>query len=127
MHKRRIKCDTGTEKGATPSIGIFSGIRVFHRLRFCSNTLLGSVFFCLSFIVSQSRSFDTILFKALKTRAALPARINEIANSHSIANLITGQLRVTTPAISRPGTTGNVDAPHSSGTWCMSEWQIPQY
>src|SRR6185312_1234646 len=38
-----------------------------------------------------------------------------------------GPIFDTIPVISCPGTIGNMDPPHSSPTWWMSVWHIPQY
>ena len=68
----------------------------------------------LDTIISPSRSFDVILFKAFLAMAAPPARINEIANSRHVPYFLTSHPLATCETIlviSCIGTIGNVDAP----------------
>jgi hypothetical protein len=48
------------------------------------------------------------------------------ARSPSASFFTSAPARTTRPTISCPGTIGNIEPPHSSRTWCTSEWQIPQ-
>src|SRR5437899_6196662 len=93
MHKSRIKCDTGAEKGCCAihmKVVRNSKYIILINYDLVRIASLGRCF-SVSFdcVVSPSRSFDTILFKALKAVATLPARINEVADTRPVTYCVT--------------------------------------
>src|SRR4249920_3039075 len=92
MHERRIHSDTSTEEWrCTIHRKVVRNLKdvIFIYYYFVGITSLSSSFsIFFNSIVCQVWPLHAILFQALKTRAALAARVDKITDTHSVIHFI---------------------------------------